>query len=216
MAMRSLLIVGDSNQKFIHENVLYSELSVDKVVTGSVDPKNRGYCSERSWINAKFPEKNLEEQVPKLLEQTNFNLLVIQSPTNDISNLKGEKHAKLLAKKSSTTTLRIAKESLDSFKSLEKVIVMPRPPRCDTEQLQTLNDYSNSCLYSQSLDKRITIGTMEAFENKKVEDIFGEKRNKPDYIHLKGKLGAVAYNMAIIQSVHKALASDIENFVTSL
>ena len=116
--MRSLLIVGDSNQKFIHENVLYSELSVDKVVTGSVDPKNRGYCSERSWINAKFREQNLEEQVPKLLEQTNFNLLVIQSPTNDISNLKGEKHAKLLAKKSSTTTLRIAKESLDSFKSL--------------------------------------------------------------------------------------------------
>ena len=67
MAVRSLLIVGDSNQKFIHENVLYSELSVDKVVTGSVDPKNRGYCSERSWINAIFPEKNLEEQVPKLL-----------------------------------------------------------------------------------------------------------------------------------------------------
>ena len=39
--MRSLLIVGDSNQKFIHENVLYSELSVDKVVTGSADEESR-------------------------------------------------------------------------------------------------------------------------------------------------------------------------------
>ena len=90
MTVRSLLVVGDSNQKFVHENVLIGELQLDKIVTGSLDPKNRGYCSERSWINSRFPDKSLEDQVPRLLEKENFDVLVIQAPTNDITNLDRE------------------------------------------------------------------------------------------------------------------------------
>ena len=131
MEGRSLLVVGDSNQIFVNEDVLVKELQLDKIVTGSLEPKKRGYCSERSWINARFPDKSLEDQVPRLLDQEKFDVLVIQAPTNDITNLDRARNSEELAKMSSMNTLRIAKNALETFKSLERVIVMPRPPRND-------------------------------------------------------------------------------------
>ena len=73
--------------------------------------------------------------------------LVLAGPTNDISNLRhlsvGEK--KSLAKRSSAQTVDIAKRALSEF-GLSQVVILARPRRCDSYELEELSQMSNGFL----------------------------------------------------------------------
>ena len=73
--------------------------------------------------------------------------LVLAGPTNDISNLRhlsvGEK--KSLAKRSSAQTVDIAKRALSEF-GLSQVVILARPRRCDSYELEELSHMSNGFL----------------------------------------------------------------------
>ena len=72
--------------------------------------------------------------------------LVLAGPTNDISNLRhlsgGEKS---LAKRSSAQTVDIAKRALSEF-GLSQVVILARPRRCDSYELEELSQMSNGFL----------------------------------------------------------------------
>ena len=73
--------------------------------------------------------------------------LVLAGPTNDISNLRhlsvGGK--KSLAKRSSAQTVDIAKRALSEF-GLSQVVILARPRRCDSYELEELSQMSNGFL----------------------------------------------------------------------
>ena len=72
---------------------------------------------------------------------------VLAGPTNDISNLRhlsvGGK--KSLAKRSSAQTVDIAKRALSEF-GLSQVVILARPRRCDSYELEELSQMSNGFL----------------------------------------------------------------------
>ena len=71
---------------------------------------------------------------------------MIQSPTNDISGLRNlsASDQKRMALRSSKETVRIAKRAMNQFGC--KVIILARPRRGDSVELEKLNRMSNDHL----------------------------------------------------------------------
>ena len=144
-----------------------------------------------------------------LIEQLIFLCAVIQSPTNDISGLRNlsASDQKRMALRSSKETFRIAKRAMNQFGC--KVIILARPRRGDSVELEKLNRMSNDHLCKLIVceeEPRLTYGSNESLMSFSDDDLFGRRFSTARYdgFHLRGKHGADAYTNMVIQAIQKA------------
>ena len=207
--MKKIIVIGDSNQSNLLSDVLQLVVGC-VVITGQHEKLNRGYCSTTDWCGALFPSSSMEKKVPKICSKKQADketILILQSPTNDLSNLKkvDENERKLLAEKSSTEILRIAKDALAEF-NLKQVIILGRPRRADDTDLENLSKISNAFLEKliKRESNRIVYGDNSVHYDVSERDLFGEFG---DGIHLRGKAGKKIYTDQHLAALKKGAIS---------
>ena len=110
-----------------------------------------------------------------------------------------------------TATVAILEGALRTTPTLQSVLVLPRPPRADSELLSELSEYSNSltaaAIQSSLLSTQIIMGTNSSFKCESSEDvlkIFGAKTSKNDGIHFRGSDGPSLYTNSIVHNIRIA------------
>ena len=195
--------------------------------------RGRAYCSTKDWPEAVFPASNLVERVPQLLagkereqmvaghgrvagaapQDRFYSNLVIQAPCNDISNLLeiGDQETQYtMAEQSSRNTLTVMERALRDFPSLEKGVILLRPPRADG--LYDLSEHANFALRGMveksTLKTKITIASMEELHfttQEKMVQVFGSNTSSRSYgLHMDGEQGKQLYTGAIVAGVRSA------------
>ena len=111
--------------------------------------EGRAYCSNKEWANARYPDNNITDMVPQLLNNSTrqYSNLILHASCNDISNLhdKNRNSQQVLAEQSSINTIAAAAEkALTDFLSLESVLIMERPPQADN--ISELSEHTNNTL----------------------------------------------------------------------
>ena len=111
----------------------------------------------------------------------------------------------------STATVTILEEALRTNPILQSILVLPRPPRADSDRLSELSEYSNSltaaAIQSSLLSNQIVMGTNANFKCESHEDvhkIFGTKVGRNDGIHFKGNEGPTLYTDSIVHNIRIA------------
>ena len=221
------LLIGDSRVKSLKPRIIEKALgngllSVPGSIRVPVQPQGRGkghpgraYCSSRDWPGAKFPAASLEDRVPELLAARPYTNLVLQAPSNDITNiLKVQdlgKHQEL-AEQSARNTLAVVEQALRVNPSLQRAIILEHLPRADNDHLGTLSEHSNTVLKEiaaiSNLRNRITIASSKALEcntETKIVKMFGARDSpRSDGIHLMGENGKQLYTDFVFDSIRSA------------
>ena len=207
------LLVGDSHVKSIQSRHLEKKLKGNKLRNPAASSPREGsaYTTTRDWPNAYYPDSNLTERVPELLNERSYKSLIMLTPSNNIKNIEnlGRDEQNKLAIKTSTDTVKIAEHALEQHDSLEKVVVVELPPRDDSTRLEELTEFANFTLRNTVLKSKhknqITIASLESLYQYSNLDIFGSPSlRKSDGIHLRGKLGAKVYTECILAAVKSA------------
>ena len=216
---KSTLLVADSHSKYQNPRLIEKEaLGGQGLFAPSfMHPRiGRAYCSSPDWPNSYYPENNLKDKIPELLQSREHSLLIFGAPGNDISNIgsiESQSERYRLAVKSSENCISIAEEALRVFPMLEKVVIHERLPRADS--LADLSEYSNFALSSlvekSRMKNRISVVPMTALHfttEEEIEDIFGSPTSQSfDGIHLNGRLGYQLYNDCLISAIKTACIS---------
>ena len=174
----------------------------------------RAYTTLPGSRGAKYKEACLQQRLPQLLGQRAYTHLVVQLPTPDITNLgeggsKEEKYS--VVEQTATATVAILEGTLRTNPTLQSILVLPRPPRADSDLLSELSEYSNSltaaAIQSSLLSNQITMGTNSRFKCESIEDaikIFGPKTSNNDGIHFRGSDGPSMYTDSIVHNIRIA------------
>ena len=221
------LLIGDSRVKSLMPRIIEKALgngvlSVPGSIRVPVQPQGRGkghpgraYCSSRDWPGAKFPAASLEDRVPELLAARSYTNLVLQAPSNDITNILKiqdlSKHQEL-AEQSARNTLAVVEQALRVHPSLQKAIILEHLPRADNDHLGRLSEHSNNVLREivalSNLRNRITIASSKALEcntEAKIVKMFGARDSpRSDGIHLMGENGKQLYTDFVVDSIRSA------------
>ena len=139
IATKKIVIIGDSNQAFLLPLKIALLLGCP-VFSGHEDKSNRAYCSSSDWPEVKkyttsekkykislqslFPWASMEIRVPKVLEKLHADedtVLILQSSTNDITNLREGTDREAMTEKS-------ARQMITDF-TLQKVIILGKGSR---------------------------------------------------------------------------------------
>ena len=138
---------------------------------------------------------------------------MVQLPTPDITNLQeitNPQEQYSIVEKLSIAAVSILEDALRATPSLQSVLVLPRPPRADSEELHRLSEYSNSvtaaAIQSSLLSTQIIMGTNSRFKCESSDDvlkIFGPK-TRNDGIHFRGTEGPSLYTTSIIHNIRIA------------
>ena len=94
-----------------------------------------------------YTDKDFQEVVPEALRKENFDVLMLNCGPNEISNMDTEAElsdvyinaCKESVYKSAEKMINLAKSSLDSNPSLQKVVVVKCPPRYDNSIKQAFS-----------------------------------------------------------------------------
>ena len=151
----------------------------------------------------KFPANNYSQKLPKILSQVKVDNLILQTPTNDISNLshlveengtpKMSKELELhqALHNSSHYMVKFAQLTFDNYPSTKKVILVNRPPRIDKmmEHSNTSNNILEE-LVAKSGNPNIIIAKHNIHDQGLTHDqVFGKQNPRYDGIHLNGEKG---------------------------
>jgi hypothetical protein len=178
----------------------------------------RAYTAVRDG-NAHFPNRNLQDVVREELSQSKYKYCVlatgsIEITNSDTKNLMNINELKDKVKSASTDVFNVAAEAIKNHPNLEKVIIVDRAPRKDTNakypySLKTqLSEYGNN-VYRELLEKtnlkgKICIGKHD-FNGVHDEDIFGRSDHpRYDGLHLAGKHGRYQYTRSLCAILQKA------------
>ena len=169
--MKKIVIIGDSNQEFLLTLKIALLLGCP-VFSGHEDKSNRAYCSSSDWPEVKkkyttsekkykislqslFPWASMEIRVPKVLEKLHADedtVLILQSSTNDITNLREGTDREAMAEKSARQMINVAQRAITDF-TLQKVIILGKGSRKNATTYSTfdtqhsiLNIVEISCL----------------------------------------------------------------------
>ena len=84
------LLVDDSHVKYINSRTVEKKLRCKRLRNPALTkPKEASaYTTTRYWPEAKFPDSNLEERVPKLLSERNYKDMITLAPSNNINNIE--------------------------------------------------------------------------------------------------------------------------------
>ena len=105
------LIIGDSHIKSVQTRRLEKACKGGRLRNpASTKPKTgSAYTTSRYWPNAHFPESNLEDRVPKLLGERNYDYMITLTPSNNIKNAEGRENKEQfkMAEETALATLAI-------------------------------------------------------------------------------------------------------------
>ena len=187
--------------------------SIEKA-TGVEIVTKRAYSSVED-MRAIWPERNFQDVVPVQLAEGNYNQLVMQAPSVDITNMKrvvnktSKQYQKGEASTSSFNTIKTAEKALQKFPNLKGVLIVERAPRHDN--MREISQFSNQELHrhlKHSLYKdKIKIGlhTLD-FEGEEKDSVYGSNKTntKPDGYHLRGPNGKNSFTKSLLNIFNKA------------
>ena len=232
--LKNTLLIGDSHIRSMNLKIIEKATGGKLYTPGYLGGRRgRAYCSTRDWPEAMFPASNLTERVPQLLagkershmvaghgrvsgaapQERVYNNLILQASCNDISNLGdiGDQETQYtMAEQSSRNTLTVMEKALSVFPSLEKGVILLRPPRADV--LYDLSEHANFSLRGMveksNLKSRITIASMEELHfdtQEKMIQVFGPNTSSRSYgIHMDGEQGKELFTHAIVSGIRSA------------
>ena len=194
--------------------------------TGAKIKRSKAYCSKSG---GKFPMKNFTDVVPKAMSEEQFEYLVVQASSTDLTNLNGlpvdtvNEYYRQQASLSSYQMVASVDSALTSYPNLKGVVLMERTPRYDN--LHDLNLYANSVLHeavasSRNLNK-IFIGqhTLQC-EGGLRASRYGAPASHHNYdgIHLRGTSGRMAYTRSVASIFQQAgiLSSPLQVIVPKM
>ena len=207
------LIIGDSHIKSVQTRRL------EKVCKGkrlrnpaSTKPKEgSAYTTTKYWPHARFPDSNLEERLPHLLKERNYDYMITLTPSNNIKNAEdmetNEQYK--MAEDTALETLAIVEKAIEKSDTLKSAVIMELLPRADSARLQNLTEFSNFVLkeavFKSKHKEKITLGSFDALYNFSEEDIFGHPSSYSyDGIHLRGDWGSEAFTDCLRAAVRRS------------
>ena len=169
--------------------------------------------------NARFPNENLKNVVKKELSMSAYKVCVLATGSVEITNsnthdLMNIDNLKDTVKRASTNIFKVAEEALKDHSNLEKVVIVDKAPRKDTNAndpyclKSQLSEYGNS-IYRELLEKsdlkgKIHIGKHD-LDGLADQDIFGKSDHpKYDGLHLAGRHGRYQYTRSVCAMLQKA------------
>ena len=207
------LIVGDSHTKSLNMRMLENALK-DKRLSNPASAKPSeasAYTTTRYWPNAKYPDSNLEERIPKLLSERKYTNLIVLTPSNNIKNIEDlpEDQQNQMAVDTPLETLGVVEKALKDNPTLKKVVIVELPPRADSNRLSELTEFSNFVLKGavnkSKYKNKISIGALDTMFDYSERDIFGSPNYyKYDGIHMYGKLGSKVYSNCVLTALESA------------
>ena len=207
------LLVGDSHVKSIKSRQIEKVLKGNRLRNPAASSPREGsaYTTSREWPGARYPDSNLAERVPVLLNERPYSSLIVLTPSNNITNIENfdSQEQNELTVKTALDTVSIVEKAIEDFPSLEKIVIVELPPRADSTRLSELTEFCNFTLRGKvqksKYHKQITIANLDNLYDYTYEDIFGfPSSQKYDGIHMKGKHGRHAYTVSILQAIESA------------
>ena len=191
----------------------------------SMDIKHaKAYTVTSEAVGAKFPEKNFIDVVEKELDQHQYSVLVLGGGTVEITNLNTDvtpeeniSGFKDEVIKASQKLFNLAECALHAYPSLERVVLLRRPPRFDPvsvdplELKPQLSRLGDSVLFdmwcNSSLKKKITLGDHQ-ISHQMSEDhykVFGHPNQEQyDGLHMHGHSGRHAFQESVLNILRNA------------
>ena len=208
-----VLWVGDSHTKNLDKNILkeYTEAEIDIVTAFTVDADQ----------DAKFKHMNQKAIVPRELQKKKFDILVMQSGCNEISNLNcqakpqdNSNYWQQVVHQSSEKMFDLAKQCVANFPNL-KVVILTRLARYDLPEADPMSIKSKLTEYGNNVFTTLWLqnGCPEniiIFDQKL--GCYGELRSKrygvvgaPGYdgIHMRGPLATQHYTNSVLRIFHQ-------------
>ena len=115
--------------------LLSSKLATAKIILCALWPEVKKYTiSEKKYkisLQSLFPWASMEIRVPKVLEKLHADedtVLILQSSTNDITNLREGTDREAMAEKSARQMINVAQRAITDF-TLQKVIILGKGSR---------------------------------------------------------------------------------------
>ena len=115
--------------------LLSSKLATAKIILCALWPEVKKYTiSEKKYkisLQSLFPWASMEIRVPKVLEKLHADedtVLILQSSTNDITNLREGTDREAMAEKSARQMINVAQRAITDF-TLQKVIFLTKGSR---------------------------------------------------------------------------------------
>jgi hypothetical protein len=223
-------MVGDSTMKTVNSRVVEAALGGGLLTGRSASSQGsishlaghpgRAYNSVSSYPGSKFPQSSFELVVPRLLSNHVVTNLVLQSPTSDLTNLKGlpEVQQQDLVKQSACNMVKIMDRARAEHPSLRKVVILDQLPRSDTEELCNLSKLYNATLREQvaaapdSSHCQMQVAShdsLHATSQDMRSDLFGSPSARgTDGIHFRGKKGSKLHTSSIISALKTAGLGD--------
>ena len=207
------LIVGDSHIKSVQTRRLEKACRGKRLRNPAKTSQKEGsaYTTTKYWPNARFPESNLEERVPKLLSERKYDYMITLTPSNNIKNIENMEANEQykLAEHTAHETLAIVESAIEKFDTVKNAVIMELPPRADSARLQSLTEYCNFILrdivFRSKHKDQITLGSFDRLYDFHENDIFGHKSsNNYDGIHLRGEWGSEAFTDCIRKAVTRS------------
>ena len=209
------LLVGDSHVKSVNTRAVEKALNQKKNRLRNpafAKPKEgSAYTTTRFSPNAKYPENNLENKLPELLNERPYKNVIVLTPSNNITNIKEmpNEEQNQLAVAVARETLGVVEKALKDFPNLEKAVIVELPPRADSHRLSELVEFANFVLKS-SVEKskyrnQISIASLDPLYDHSEYAIFGSPSSpKSDGIHMRGNRGSRLYTDCILNAVKSA------------
>ena len=183
-----------------------------KMDTGMNIVTAKAYCSDFD-SSARFPDKHFAAVVPEELAKKQYNLLILQSSSVDITNLKNiESNDPFLRQQVSTSSfnmIKIAERAIQNFPNVREVLILERAPRYD--KMKELNKFSNAELHrflnESQLKEQIKIGLhILDFDEEMRPFVYGTKVLNTNYdgIHLRGPEGRTAFTRSFLHILYMA------------
>ena len=211
-----ILFVGDSISRNVDISTL-EDATQSKIVTA------RAYSAVHDTVRnvakqaARFPNSNFTDVVPAELSKANYQSLVLQAGSVDITNLDTKnnpsKHLEYFRQetvKSANSFFQTGVNAISAYPSLEKVVLMKQVPRYDPANvdplaikpaLSQLYDNTITDLWMTSKHKgKIAIGSHNIACTGAIKEArYREtKTGKYDGIHLYGSSGRKAYTQSVL------------------
>ena len=116
------LIVGDSHIKSVQTRRLEKVCRGKRLRNPASTSRKEGsaYTTTKYWPNARFPDSNLEERVPKPLSERKYDYLITLTPSNNIKNTENMEvdEQYKLAEHTALETLAIVEEAIEKSETL--------------------------------------------------------------------------------------------------
>ena len=213
---KNILMVADSHSYNLDRRIFenQTDTKLDLAIAFTVDADE----------DAKYKTRNFLKIVPERLQKKNYDTLIIQAGTNEISNINVEfpslniKQWENKVQDSRTKVYQLAQKSLKDNPRLKKVIIVKSPPRFDPSTVDPssikakLNKFGNTLYDSMWLKNGCPKNIEIVDQHLDCQGPLREKRfgnpgvvghdGRPwDGIHMRGKMAVKHYTNSLVRIV---------------